>query len=109
MDARLYKRLKRIEEHLETLWITEKEFLYLDAHKKVLFAELYRSVDGKSVADKEAAAYASDDWRDFIRGLSEKEAQYNAEKRRYELLIKAYDAEHLTLKTEHPVINRQGA
>jgi hypothetical protein len=30
-------------------------------------------------------------------------------RRLYELKLKAYDAEHLTLKTEAPAIGRQGA
>lgn len=107
MDDRLYKRLEKIEESIDTLRKVEGEFLYLDAHRKVLFSQLFMKAEGKNNAEKEALAYASKDWRDFIEGLVKAETNFNHERRMYELRLKAYDAEHLTLKTETPVIKRQ--
>jgi len=107
MDDRLYKRLEKLEEQIETLRDAEKQFLALDAHKKVLAAQLFLKADGKNVAEREASVYASDDWIVFSKGHVEAESSYNHERRRYELRLKAYDAEHLTLKTEAPAIKRQ--
>lgn len=109
MDDRLYKRLEKIEESIDRLKKVEGEFLYLDAHKKVLFSQLFMKADGKNNAEKEAAALSSQDWIDFVEGLVKAETNFNHERRMYELRLKAYDAEHLTLKTETPVIKRQGA
>jgi hypothetical protein len=109
MDAALKDRLLKIGEQIDKLRVVEKEFLYLEAHKKVMFSGLYLAAEGKNVAEKEANAYASQDWVNFIDGHAEKEAAYNYERRMYELRLKAYDAAHLTLKTETPAISRQGA
>lgn len=107
MDERLYQRLKKIEMQLEKLRKVEAEYLYLEAHKKVMFSGLYLAAEGKNVAEKEANAYASKDWVTFIEGHAAKEAEYLHERRFYELRLKAYDAEHLTLKTETPAMVRQ--
>lgn len=109
MDDRLYKRLEKIEESIESLRDVERRYLGLEAHRKVLYSQLFLKSQGKNVAEKEATAYNSKDWRDFIAGLVEAETDFNLERRMYELRLKAYDAEHLTLKTEVPVIKRQGA
>lgn len=109
MDDRLFKRLEKIEESIDKLRQVETEFLQLEAHKKVLYSQLFLKAKGKNVAEKEAEAYDSQDWRDFADGLVRAESAFNYERRMYELRLKAYDAEHLTLKTETPVIKRQGA
>lgn len=109
MDQRLNERLEKLADQIDKLRDAEKVFLELDAHKKVLAAQLYLKAEGKSVAEKEALVYASGDWVNFSIGLVEAESAFNHERRRYELQLKAYDAEHLTLKTEVPVIRRQGA
>jgi hypothetical protein len=109
MDKRLFNRLAKIEQHIDALKQVEGEFLYLEAHKKVMFSSLFISAEGKSVAEREAAAYSSKEWVDFADGHASKEAEYNYMRRLYELKLKAYDAEHLTLKTEAPAIGRQGA
>lgn len=107
MDDRLYKRLEKIEHSIEKLREVEKTYLDLEATKKPLYSQLFLAAKGKNVAEKEAEAYDSQDWRDFVSGLVEAESAFNYERRMYELRLKAYDAEHLTLKTETPVIKRQ--
>lgn len=107
MDARLDERLVAIADQIDLLREAEKTFLELDAHKKVLAAQLFLKVEGKNVAEREALVYSSEAWINFSQGLVEAESNFNHERRRYELKMKAYDAEHLTLKTETPVINRQ--
>lgn len=50
---------------------------------------------------------SSKDWKDFVNGHALKEAEYNRERRRYELLMKAFDAEYTSMKIESQVIKRQ--
>ena len=107
MDRRLADRLNEIDSQLEKLRQCEMHFLDLEAHRKVLAAQLFIKADGRSVAEREAQVYSSQEWIDFSGGHAQAETEFNHERRRYELLLKAYDAEHLTLKTETPVIRRQ--
>lgn len=107
MDKRLHDRLKKIENSIDDLRIKERRFLELSAHEKVLYAMLYLKSSGSNIEERKAKVYASDDWKDFVSGHAEAETEYHESRRRYELRLKAYDAEHLTLKTETPVIKRQ--
>lgn len=109
MDKRLAERLRKIEAQIETLSKAERTFLELEAHKKVLAAQLFLTAEGKSVAEKEAYVFSSKAWIEFSLGHVEAESMFNHERRRYELRLKAYDAEHLSLKSEVPAIRRQGA
>lgn len=97
----------KVEKQIELLRDAEGVFLSLDAHKKVLAAQLYLSAEGKNVAEKEAVVYASSEWTAFAKAHAEAESNLNHEKRRYELKLKAYDAEHLSFKNEAPAIRRQ--
>ena len=107
MDSRLDAQLRKIDEHIKRLFLVEHQFLELDGNKKSLLAALTIQAEGKSHAEKEAKALASEDWKDFVQGHAMKEAEFNRERRRYELLLKAYDAEHLSFKTETQAIKRQ--
>lgn len=107
MDTRLKQRLDKLEAQIDKLRIAEREFLSLDAHRKVLAAQLFIKSEGKNVAEREANVYSCSDWTAFSNAHVEAESAFNHERRRYELQLKAYDAEHLTLKTETPVIKRQ--
>lgn len=107
MDSRLQDRLTKLEAQIDKLRVAERDFLSLEAHRKVLAAQLFIRADGKNVAEREANVYASADWTAFAEAHVEAESSFNHERRRYELRLKAYDAEHLTLKTEAPAIRRQ--
>lgn len=108
MDDRLYKRLEKIEASIDSLRAVEKLYLMLEANRKPLYSQLFLRAEGKNVAEKEAQAYDSKEWRDFATGLVQAESDFNHERRMYELRLKAYDAEHLTFKNETPAIRRQG-
>jgi hypothetical protein len=108
MDSRLFDRLKKIEDSIDALRVAEKAYLSLEANRKAMLAQLTLKAVGKSHAERETIALASEEWRDFIGGHVEAESNFNHERRMYELRLKAYDAEHLTLKTEAPVIKRHG-
>jgi hypothetical protein len=107
VDSRLNERLEKLADQIDLLKEIESTFLELDAHKKVLYSQLFLKTDGKNIAEREAQVYASADWVNYVNGLIQAESALNHERRRYELKLKAYDAEHLTLKTEVPVIRRQ--
>lgn len=107
MDQRLLERLKKIDEQIMTMRTAEGNFLYLEAHSKVLFSKLFLATPPKSIEERKALVHASQDWFDFIRAHVDAETEFLAQRRKYELKLKAYDAEHLTLKTEAPAIKRQ--
>lgn len=107
MDQRLQKRLDKIETQIDALRAAEAIFLELEANRKVLFAQLYLKAEGKNVAEKEAMAFSSKDWIDFIRAHTEAEVALNYERRWYELRMKAFDSEYLTYKIEDQAIQRQ--
>jgi hypothetical protein len=107
MDSRLRERLEKIADHSNQMFHVEHEFFHLDASEKAMLAILTIQQPGKSHAEKQNLALASDGWRDFVAGHSLKKAEYNRERRRHELLLKAFDAEYLTMKVESPVIKRQ--
>lgn len=107
MDTRLNERLEKVADQIEILKKAEADFLCLEANRKVMFSQIYLKAEGKNVAEKEANTYSHEDWIAFMSGHVNAESDYNHERRRYELMLKAYDAEHLTLKTETPVIRRQ--
>ncbi len=107
MDPRLHDQLAKLDEHIKRLFQVEKEFLYLDGTKKSLLAELTRKAEGKSHAEKESIALSMGDWRDFTKILAEKEAEFNRERRRYELLLLAFQAEYAQFKIETQMIRKQ--
>lgn len=107
MDSRLRKRLEKVETQIDLLRDVERRFLEFSAHEKVLYSKLYLSMKGANVEERKAKVYSSDDWFNFVNAFSEMEAEYLEAKRRYELKLKAYDAEHLSFKNELPAIKRQ--
>lgn len=106
-DHRLRERLDDWEKHLRVLKEIEEQFLTLQASEKSYFGELFISVFGKSVAEREHQVYASTSWKQFSKGLSIAHSKYNHEKRLLELKIKAYEAEYLTMKLEAEAIRKQ--
>lgn len=106
MDSRLKERLNKIGQRIDQLKKVEKEALFLEAHKKVLYSQLFLKAKGKSIAEREANVYASQDWQEFISGLIEAQTNYNEAKRLYELNQNAYLAEHATYKIEASAIQK---
>lgn len=100
MDQRLQERLNRWHDQIEAIRPIEGKFLELDASEKAFLAKLVLSQEGKSMAEKEARALASTDWKVFKQGLAKAKSDYLHERRLLELKAKAYDAEHLSTKLE---------
>ncbi len=108
MDSNLRKRLDRLEEQHEKLIPIIQRLKELEHAEKPLWAKLYLGTKG-TVAEREAQVYASDDWINFSKALHDAKSDFINEMRFFEIRQKAYDAEHLSLKVEVPVIKRQGA
>lgn len=107
MDFRLRDKLSKLDEHISKLFHIEHDYLQLEGSKKGLLASLTIKALGKSHAEKETYALASQDWKDLIVGIALKEAEYNRDKRRLELLFKAFDAEYSSMKIEAQAIRKQ--
>lgn len=106
MDARLKERLEKLAKRIEKLKQVEHDALFLEAHKKVLFSQLYLKAIGKNVSEKEANVYASQEWIEFINGYVEAQTAYNEAKRLYELNIQAYFAEQNSMKIDESAIRK---
>lgn len=108
IDQLLRDSLVRIYNQIEQLSKTENTHANLSATEKVLFAELFLKTEHtKNLETRKNEVYASKDWRDFAKGLAVAESDRNKERRKYELLLKVFDAEYLSFKIDHSAINRQ--
>lgn len=113
MDNALKEQLENIENQIKSLNRSEQNFLIADAHKDVLFAEMYRKTERmdlgsskRTQADRESEVYSSKDWIDFSNGLATAHASFNNERRMYELSLKSFDAEYLSYKINNQAIIR---
>lgn len=107
MDQKLREILEKTNKIIIDFKKSEKESLYLDAHKKVLLAELTIKAIGKSHAEREIKAQADPSYEDFIKGLSISQSETNSLKRRLDLLNNAFIAEYLEAKLEVDSIKRE--
>lgn len=117
MDLILKQKLNQIDIQIEELAKVENDFLTLEAHKDVLFSEMYRKttsvhaeldhkISKRTQADREAEVYDSPPWTQFSKCLAEQHALFNKERRKYELALKEFDAEYLSYKLNHQAIQR---
>lgn len=106
MDSQLANRLNELWKQSDRLKEVERVALELEANKKALLAQLTIKAPGKSFAEREAQALASDDWRIFNAALVNAQVDYNFERRKYEILDKAFLAEYGTYKQEDRAIKR---
>lgn len=105
MDNRLAGRLSKLSKQIEALKQAEEKSLMLDAHEKVLFSSLFLQYTG-SVAEREARAYATDEWKNFAKGQALAKVEMNMARRQFELIDKAFQSEYLTYKIEATAIQR---
>lgn len=107
MDSGLKERLSLIDKQIEKLFHVEREFFLLEGSEKSFLASLTIKSLESSHAAKQNEALASAEWESFSDGMASHKSEYLREKRKLELLIKAFDAEYLTYKVENRVIQRQ--
>lgn len=106
MDRELANRLNELWKQSDRLKEVERTFLELEANKKALLAQLTLKAPGKSFAEREAQALASEDWRVFTAALVNAETEYNFEHRKFSILDKAWTSEYGTFKQEDRAIKR---
>jgi flagellar biosynthesis/type III secretory pathway chaperone len=109
MDRSLADRLNELWKQSDRLKEVEGRYLELEANKKSLLAQLTITAQGKSFAEREAQALASADYKNFLAALVEAETAFNFERRKWEILDKAYLAEYSTFKIEDRSIRKAGA
>lgn len=106
IDRALQERLTLWHTHLEKLAKVEEIFFNLEASEKSLYSQLFLDAKGKNVAEREAEAYTSAEWRNFRKGLAVAKSAYNHERRMLDLLMKAYESTYLTMKLEAEAVKR---
>lgn len=106
MQETLTKALNILLEQSEILSEARRLYLLKESERRHFEACLIKGSEGKSHAEKVVNAQASPLWLDFHKGLSELEAIYEFEKLKYEVLDKAYFAEHLSLKIDHGLMSK---
>ncbi len=106
MDAKLRERLDVWEKQILVVREAEGVFLSLESQEKALYASLF--LDGRhgTMAEKEARAYNTPEWRDFSRGLAEAKSEFNHARRVLDFRIKEFEAEYLSFKIESDHIKR---
>ena len=106
MDSRLRERLDRWHTQIESLKDEELECLSLEAQEKGVYSGLFLKAAGKTVSDREALAYASEEWKNFQIHLVEAKTKYHHAKRELDFKQKAFEAEYLTYKIESDAIRK---
>lgn len=106
MDQRLQNKLDLWHRQIEEVQQKELTCLSLEANEKSLYGKLFLSAEGKTVSEKEAKTYSSQDWRDFQSGLVAARVEYTRAKRELELKQSAFQAEYLGSKLEGDAMGR---
>lgn len=84
-------------------------YLVMEAERKHFEACLIRDASGKSHAERVNVAQANGSWVIFHKKLARREAVYEFQKLKYEILDKEWLAQYLELKTDEGLVRRQGA
>ena len=108
MDRQLAERLNALTKQNARLRDARNAFLLKDAERKHFEARMVQSAGGKSHAERTVNAQAHPEWLEFQRELAALQGAYEFEKLKYEILDKAYLAEHATFKIEEGLIKRHG-
>jgi hypothetical protein len=108
VDRSLADRLNELWKQADVLKEAEQIYLRMEAERKPMLAQLTIKALGKSFAERESIALASEDWRAFMAGHVAAESAFNYERRKFEILEKAYLAEHATFKLDDRSIRKPG-
>lgn len=106
MDQGLAARLNALTKQNEVLRDARLAYLLREASRKTFEARLIREAEGRSQAEKTMNAQAEQKWADFHHELAVLESEFEFQRLKYEVLEKAYLAEHATYKIEDSLIKR---
>jgi hypothetical protein len=99
--------LSQWDKKIQELEGVEAKALTLDAHEKMLYADLFLQAEGKTVAEREAWVYTRKTWKEFKLGHVEATTLSNKAKRELALKQKRFDAEYLKQKIEYELAHKQ--
>lgn len=106
MDRQLAERLNNLTKQNVRLRDARNAYLLAEAERKHFEARFICMAEGKSVAEKTINAQAGKDWLAFHENLARLQGAYEFERLKYEILDKAYLAEHATFKVEEGLIKK---
>jgi len=106
MDRQLAERLNALTKQNEVLRDARLAYLLKEGSRKSFESRLVRAADGRSHAEKLTNAQATEEWEAFQVELAQLEADFDFQRLKYEVLDKAYLAEHATYKIEDGLIKR---
>lgn len=106
LDRELAERLNNLAAQNETLAKARGAYLLKEAERKNYEAKLISIAEGKSHAERQANAYATDAWLQFNRELAELENEFEFQKLRYDILDKAFLAEYASYKLDNETMKR---
>lgn len=109
MHPELDARLKLWKTALNELRKAEHVFRTADATRKSIFAQLVLKAEGKSIAEREYNALATEEWQNFAKALADAETDYNFHRCDYELKQNAFYGMLASIKRESDHIDKKGA
>lgn len=108
LDRALALRLNNLSLQNDALTAARGLYLLKEAERKTFEARLIKHAVGKSHAERTVDAQATDEWLTFHTELARLETDFEHHKLRYDILDKAYLAEHLSAKLDADTIKRHG-
>jgi len=108
MDQKLKDQLDEWYKLVEVLSQKERVYFELEGNEKVLYSKLFLNAEGKTVADKEAEVYSSEDWIDFQVGKNIAKVDFLKHKRFLDVTQASYQAEYLQCKQDYDSIRKPG-
>lgn len=105
MDPQLESKLSDWENQITKLRHKEQMFLSLEANEKAVYSKLFLQNKG-TIPEREALAYATEEWHDFSNGLAVAKSEYHHERRMLDLKIKVYEATYLSVRNDHDFVRK---
>ena len=109
MSAPLADLIQALEAQNEVVGRARNDFLAKDDERKHFEATMIQSALGKSHAERTVNAQARPEWLTFHQALARAQAVYEFQKFKLEILDKEWLAQYLVLKSDGPLIKKQGA
>lgn len=103
----LQEILAKLEHQNVVLGKARARYLAMEAEKKHFEATLINSYTGKSHAEKTTLAHSTAKWLEFHKRLARKEAVYEFQKLKFEVMNKEYFAIYQQIQIDHGLVKKQ--
>lgn len=90
----------------DVLGFVREKHLELQSTRKHYESKLVSMAQGKSHAERQTFAYASEAYRELMAGISKVEADYEFEKLKFSILEKEFQATYLSLKMNEETLRK---